>query len=153
VRDGEIGLSSALVAAGLRSAVTCSYEAVARRWLEDLPERLHRTRAQPENAVLDPAALEAAIGGHVAGQGLRHLIDTAAYIRRGLPHNPSHLFWDTLVRDFRCPFLKRELLLVNPAEVPYATDARDVLERHTDYDPRHIVAAARLIPGSRVPLL
>jgi hypothetical protein len=153
VRDGEIGLSSALLAAGLRCAATCPYEAVARRWLDDLGDRLARVRAYPENAVLDGAALEAAIGGRVAGQTLRHVLETATQIRLGIAHNPTHTFWDTLVRDFRAPFVKRELLLLNPAEIPYATDVRALLERHTGYDPAHITGAARLVRGSRVPLV
>ena len=153
VRDGELGLSTALLRAGLTAAVTCPYEAVARRWLGDLPDRLARVRALPENAILDDAALVAAVNDRTAGQGMRHLMETAAHIRRGIPQNPTHMFWDTLLRDFRSPFVKRDLLLHNPAEIPYATDVRELLEHHTEYDPAHISTAARLLRGTRVPLV
>jgi hypothetical protein len=153
VRDGEIGLTSALLAAGLRSAVTCPYEAVARRWLDGLPERLARVRAYPENAFLDPQDLEVAARGRGAAQGLRHILDVAYDIRRGLSQNPTHVFWDTLLADFRCPLIKRELLLVNPTEVPYATEVRGLMEALTDYDPGHIVDAARLMRSPRVPMV
>jgi hypothetical protein len=153
VRDGELGLSTALLRGGLVAAATCPYEAVARRWIDDLPARLAHVRALPENAILDDAALVAAVNDRTAGQGLRHLMETAAHVRRGIPQNPTHAFWDTLLRDFRCPFVKRELLLHNPAEIPYATDVRELLETHTAYDPAYITAAAQLMRGTRVPLV
>ncbi len=40
IRCGEIGLSRALIEAGLRPGVYCPYEPVAARWLQTLPARL-----------------------------------------------------------------------------------------------------------------
>jgi hypothetical protein len=150
VRDGEVGITTALLAAGLSSAALCPYEEVGRRWLDDLPSRLANIRALPENVFLGPAELETAVRGRSAAQSLRHVLQAAHHIRRGIPVNGSHFFWDVLLRDFRCPFLKRDLLLTNPAELPYATDVREILEELTDYDPELIRESARLMRGARV---
>lgn len=35
-----------------------------------------------------------------------------------LPHrNPTHFFWNVLIRDMGCPFIKRELLQLNPCKL------------------------------------
>ena len=118
-----------------------------------LGERLERVGAQPESALYGVGDLETAVSGRIAAQGMRHVLEHANLVRRGIGRNASHFFWDTLIRDFRFPFVKRELLLHNPLEVPNATDVRELLELHTAYDPAHIAAAARLMRGSRVPLV
>lgn len=149
VRDGEIGLTRTLHAAGLRSAVTCPYDEVARAWLDDLPARLERVAAYPENAFLSAAELDRAVGTSSAAQSLRHTLEAAHHIRRGLALNGSHFFWDTLITEFRLPFVKRELLHVNPAEIPFATELRAVLAA-TGYDIEHIRDAGRRARGVRV---
>lgn len=46
--------------------------------------------------------------------------------KNSLPHlnyrvdntlNPTHFYWDFLIRDFNCPFIKKELLLKNPVNI------------------------------------
>lgn len=149
VREGEVGLTVALHAAGLRSAVTCPYDVVARAWLDDLPERLRRVADYPENRFLDQSRLDQAVGTVSAAQSLRHLLEAAHHLRRGLPLNGSHFFWDTLVTEFRAPFVKRELLHVNPAEIPFATELSRVLAA-TGYDVEHVRDAARRANEPRV---
>jgi len=154
IRDGELGLTRCLVGAGLRPAVTCPYDAVARRWLDTLGERLERVGAQPESALYGVGDLETAVSGRIAAQGMRHVLEHANLVRRGIGRNASHFFWDTLIRDFRFPFVKRELLLLNPAEIPLAADLREVLADTDGYDLELIREAARLYPGPvRVPTL
>ena len=65
---------------------------------------------------------------------MRHVLETAAPDPPRHPAEPTHSFWDTLVRDFRSPFVKRDLLLHNPAEIPSATDAARACSPHRSYD-------------------
>ncbi len=32
-------------------------------------------------------------------------------------YNPTHIFWQTLIKDFKCPLIKRDLLLKNPSSI------------------------------------
>jgi hypothetical protein len=54
---------------------------------------------------------------------------------KGNPLNPGHYFWETLITDFKCPFLKRELILVNPAEVVFTWRWAEVIKAESEYDP------------------
>jgi hypothetical protein len=56
----------------------------------------------------------------------------------GAPMNGSHFFWDKLLLDMRCPFIKRELLAVNPMGIPGLIYWREHLARVSDYDPEMI---------------
>lgn len=50
------------------------------------------------------------------------------------PLNPTHYFCETLLTDFRCPFLKRDLVIANPAGSPLAQRWPQVLGRIGSYD-------------------
>ena len=68
-------------------------------------------------------------------------------VNHGLPLNITHFFWDYLIADLGCPFLKRELLAFNPMGVPFLHQWQNVIERTTDYDTdliaRHLEATIR----------
>lgn len=49
-------------------------------------------------------------------------------------HNPTHYYWDRLIEQYRCPFLKIQLLRDNPRSVTSVNSWRDVISRATDYD-------------------
>jgi hypothetical protein len=149
IRDGEIALTTALHRAGLRSAVTCPYDEVARAWLDDLPQRLERVRGYPENAFIDIGDLDQAMGSFSTAQTLRQIVETAHHIRRGVGLNATHYFWDTLIERFGYPFVKRELVQVNPVEIPLATEVRRVLAT-TGYDLENIRDAAMRVRDVRV---
>ena len=51
------------------------------------------------------------------------------------PHNSSHFFWATMIKNFDCPFLKVELLRDNPSSVPDVSHWRSIISQFTDYDP------------------
>lgn len=53
--------------------------------------------------------------------------------------NPSHFFWQTLIEEFGCPFLKVGLVRDNPEHVPGA-NWEECLRRATSYDPNLIHA-------------
>ncbi len=48
-------------------------------------------------------------------------------------HNSTHIFWDILIKHFRFPFIKRELLQVNPVGMNIA-DWDQVIRSVSDYD-------------------
>jgi len=124
IRNGELKLSNVLARSKLRLAALCPYREVARQVLQRLSE----------------AGLSA------SGDGSSNVKYEAAYqeilrsrIVSGAALNPSHYFWDTLIVDWQCPFLKRELIAWNPAGVPRAWDWEELLRARTSYDTNLIV--------------
>jgi len=53
----------------------------------------------------------------------------------GAPMNGSHFFWDKLLVDMGCPYIKRELLAVNPMGIPSLIYWREYLAGVSDYNP------------------
>jgi lipopolysaccharide biosynthesis protein len=51
----------------------------------------------------------------------------------GLLKNPTHFFWDLLIRKFKFPFIKKELILINPERIQQVGEAFALLEKETDY--------------------
>ncbi len=52
----------------------------------------------------------------------------------GTPLNPTHFFWDTLITDFNCPFIKRELIRENPVGIIYPWRWPEVVSACGGYD-------------------
>ncbi|CAO3424214.1 rhamnan synthesis F family protein [Azospirillum doebereinerae] len=125
----EVGLSRALIRGGLRCAALFPYRQAATGVSE---------------AVRHGGALAA------PGLGRRHhaylsmLFDA---VDRGEPLNGSHYFWDYLIAEMGCPFLKRELLHKNPARVPFVHCWDSVIEASSSYDSdlilRHLEASMK----------
>lgn len=148
IRCGEIGLSRALVEAGLRPGVYCPYEPVAARWLQTLPARLDQLRRAPEVATsLGPTGIPG-----FAERAAAHISSVSAYLRTGQPVNTTHFFWDTLIREFRFPFLKKELLLRNPMSIPNLGDISGLLA-HTGFPRESIRELYMHTAGSLAPAL
>lgn len=108
----EIGLTAALLAAGLRCRAVWPYDALIRALRRDAADDAAAHRAAPSGAganrdpYVDPLAR--------AGQGHRTRVLHAA--ARRIPVNPTADLWDVLIRQ-GMPFLKRELLRSNPSRV------------------------------------
>jgi hypothetical protein len=64
-------------------------------------------------------------------------------ILRGYPVNPMHSFWDLLITEFKCPFIKRDLLLSNPAGIPLTSGWSELIEVRSAYDVSMIAAHLR----------
>ncbi len=108
VRNGEVRLSAELARAGLRLGALCCYEDVARA-----------AETVPENA----------------GTEMRGFLDKRRRrVAAGKPLNPMHHFWEELIVDGSCPFLKRDLIRSNPAGVPDLERWRGVLRSRSGYD-------------------
>jgi hypothetical protein len=64
----------------------------------------------------------------------RYLEALARQISQGIPLNPTHSFWDVMIVEFGCPFIKRDLLKRNPARIPGVSEWSSLLSVHTAYD-------------------
>jgi lipopolysaccharide biosynthesis protein len=126
IRNGEVGLSQRLYRAGLRSSVLAPYWSVA----EKMKTRLEEMRSPPPLQSQQPgfARFQSRILGNRAV-------------------NPMQYFWDVLITDYNCPFIKRELIQVNPAGIPFLSRWRAVIASRSDYDSsmieRHLQRLAR----------
>ena len=111
IEEGEIGLSSAMRASGLRLRSLYDYATVAARWLDDYEQNVRYILDLPGGIVEG--------GKSIFKAKNLELLDHISYnILSGIPTNPSHFFWDTLIDYFDFPFLKRELIIANPCAVP-----------------------------------
>ena len=109
VRNGEVGLSRCLGKAGLRGGTLVSYAEVAAFLAQD--------RRRPET----PAEQ-------------RFWKRVRSRIRGRIPLNPMHYFWDIIILEFGCPFIKRDLLRANPANIPSLSRWPSVIEARSAYD-------------------
>jgi len=120
VRSGEISFSAETAAAGLGTHVAARYAALARAWLQRIPEQLAWAHDLPER--IDALGLGRMFPGEAANRFSLHLqdwlLDRAARVRADEPFNPQHVFWDALLAKGDFPFLKKELLLTNPLRIP-----------------------------------
>lgn len=48
--------------------------------------------------------------------------------------NPMLFFWDSLIENYRCPFLKTEVLRLNRAQMKTVSNWRKIIESHSTYD-------------------
>jgi lipopolysaccharide biosynthesis protein len=113
IERGEIGLSQLLVQHKLRASVLAPYWQVA----EVVLNKIDRV----DTAAFAPAHKE-------------FLERISNNIVRGTPMNQSHFFWETIVVDFGCPFLKRDVIKLNPAGIPYTWRWPEMISEHSDYD-------------------
>lgn len=106
IRNAEVRLSRVLAAAGLRQAVLAPYGSVHDR------AKARILTARPE--------------------------DYSARIRRLVLNdqalNPMQYFWDILITDYRCPFIKKDLLSRNLADVPHTDTWPAVIGGVSSYD-------------------
>jgi hypothetical protein len=120
IQTGEIRLTQRMLRDGLTTGVHCPYERVARTALPIVLARI-------EDAI--------AAGEPADTIWLRNVADE---IRRGTHLNATHFFWDVLLEEFGCPFVKRQLLRSNPARVPGVERWKSVISAMSDYDVRLI---------------
>lgn len=129
VRRYEIGLSRALIRDGLRCAALFPYRQAAAEIREAVRIGDLLTSPLLDHRHRDYLAV------------LCHAVD------QGQPLNGSHYFWDYLIAEMGCPFLKRELLQKNPARVPFVHRWESVVASGSNYDPdlilRHLEGASR----------
>jgi hypothetical protein len=149
VRQGEIGLASALDLGGIKVGVMAPYQKVASAWLRSQVERerwcdeIELGNAAPSVSAVLPSGLEVAFASY-ARRWSRNL---AKSLRRGDTVNPQHVFYDTLYQRFQYPFLKKDLLTFNPCRVPSVIALPELLEsegRQVALDSLKDVATSRV---------
>jgi lipopolysaccharide biosynthesis protein len=110
IRNAEVRLTQVLQDARLKTGVLAPYGAVA----ATARERLAR-QAAPES-------------GRAAFERYR-----AQVLKDGMV-NPTQFYWDVLITDYACPFIKRDLLTSNPNGVPGTSRWPQVIAAHSGYD-------------------
>jgi lipopolysaccharide biosynthesis protein len=123
VEAGELGLSRALAAAGLRLRALFPY-----------------TQAE--------ACFRAAARSDRPGErAMLRALD------RGRALNPTHHFWRALIADLGLPLIKRELLALNPAGLDDIDDWQQIVEARFGAEPHaaaeHLAALAQCPPSSQ----
>ncbi len=113
IRNGEVALTQTLTAHGLRAAALAPYASVV-------------ARKQAQIAAMNMADLACA-----ERCDPRRL---AASLDEGVAVNPMHACWDVLIADFKCPFIKRDLLQGGSSRVPPASGWVDLIAQRSDYD-------------------
>jgi hypothetical protein len=139
IETGEIGLTQSLLNDRLSASVYCAYKDVVSLWVSQIKEKLE--------------TLERTCGGPFFEAARDSLLNTAALVYERKPCNPTHYMWDTLLADFRAPFIKRELLNVNPVGIPTVFQLYEMLEGRTDYDTTMIDENRRFVPAVLAPPL
>jgi lipopolysaccharide biosynthesis protein len=115
VHHYEVGLSRQLMKAGLRGAALFSTRDASRMAMGQIGI----------GALSDPAVDKAS---------RTYLNRMRTVVERGGTLNISHFFWDRLILQMGCPFVKRELLEKNPVAIPYVGRWQEVIGRVSDYD-------------------
>lgn len=128
IRKGEIRLTQALVRSKLRAEAFCEYWKV-HAYVKDSN---NNGEGAPAFAAL-PAAAASRTARTPADTGLPVHEQLAGALKIGTPMNPTHHFWNALMTHFRSPFLKRELLVTNPAQAPNAWEWEKYVEEVSDY--------------------
>jgi lipopolysaccharide biosynthesis protein len=113
IQNAEIRLTQKLTQQKLRAAVLCPYWDVAKAVLRKIEARQHGDLTESHEAFL---------------------INLHQNLQFGIPLNSSHFFWDTLITDFNCPFIKRELIQSNPQGIIYPWRWPEVIAPFRDYD-------------------
>lgn len=113
IRNGEIRLSQFLTKHHLRLGVLIPFWSV----VETMKHRLR---------------VPATELGTRADQAFRARIQLTLLV--GLPLNAMHFFWDVLITDYRCPFIKRELIKLNPACIQTIDQWETIISEYTPYD-------------------
>ncbi len=118
-RHYEVGLSQALLRAGLRGGVLCSYRDMSR--------------------VVVDAVRNGALSGDRLDERQRHLSDAYELVQKGTPFDLSAYLWDYLITRMGYPFIKRAHFERDRIKAPYISHWQSIVTRESDYDSDLIV--------------
>lgn len=113
IRNGELKISRVLAREKLRGRVLAPYWSVAKMVME----RLHGIKTD-----------------HLSNEYKLFLDRLYMSLIGGRVLNPMHFFWDVLILDYKCPFIKRELIRINPADIPFVWRWPEAVQAASDYD-------------------
>ena len=115
VKHYELGLTKFFLRKSYRAGAWCDYMAVTQRFLK-------------QSEGIEPSQEP----------------QTFEFILKKIPVNPCSHLWYFLIAEFKCPFIKRDLLIVNPDEVDLG-HWPTLLEKCSDYDRNLILAHLKRI--------
>lgn len=116
IHHAEVALTQRLAAAGLRIKSKYAYEDIT----ANFATRLRNTRALVREDIHPD---------HRA-----HMNALLNAIDAGIPLNPTHFFWEVLIGHMGYPFIKRDLLEMNPAHILGVSRWRELVRANSDYD-------------------
>lgn len=128
IHHGEIAMTQSFLAMGLRTRALFPHDAIAEKVRASIQSMSAADSVDGDRPQLTQRELQR-----------RHFlqnIDSAT--NDGTPLNPTHFFWDILIRDLGFPFIKRDLLQFNPAGVPTIVDWRTLIASVSSYDTEQI---------------
>lgn len=135
IHHGEIALSQKLLRGGLRLKALFPHEAIV-DFLQDQLDSDAETTILKRSKI--PPSREIFRSFHTP---------VTQTLLSGVPLNPTHFCWDTLIKDLKFPFLKRDLLQFNPAGIPTISAWRQVISSASSYDTdqirRHLLLRLR----------
>ncbi|CAB4603577.1 unannotated protein [freshwater metagenome] len=120
IEHGEVGLTAFLDERGITTAAVFEYFELVASFEKSLDPRLTRF------ADSTTAALMRKHDPDYQTVGYRSLVATVEDLEMRVPLNPTHHFWRELL-DQGFPFIKRELLVADPAGRFFASDFADVV--------------------------
>lgn len=132
IQHYEIGFTQAMIRSGQECAALVPYRAVTR-------DLINASRS----GELSDDALEPTMARFFAGLVWR--------VESGIPLNPMHQFWDHVIRKSRCPFIKRELIVRNPAKIPHAYLWEAAIASVSSYDTGMITRHVKTVVRNRAP--
>ncbi len=123
IRRGELGIARHMSARGIPMLTAFPYETLETLALRD-----------PLSRAVLVVKMGGLLPGHRAAEVPEILVDDLyrarlLFFRQAL--NPTHFMWSALVRLMDFPFIKTELLAVNPADIPDVVDWRSVVPRNS----------------------
>ena len=130
VRQGEIGLSAAMKNAVLKIGAMVPFHALAEAWLAEAPSRQRWLDALVAGEISGSVASMIPASARVpfARFAERWFRQMQEIVQRGDPLNPQHQLFDTLITRFSYPFVKRDLLTLNPGRVPLVPRLFDMID-------------------------
>jgi lipopolysaccharide biosynthesis protein len=113
IRNAEVRLTAALTHAGLKSSVLAPYWSVLSKMKSRVSGIDHSMLPETERDAFASFRLK---------------------IVRDRTVNPMQYFWNSLIEDYHCPFVKRELIQSNPAKIPFVERWPQVIAAQSVYD-------------------
>lgn len=149
IEKGELHLTKMFQEMGFSISALVPYELVASEWLSGVSSLIEDIKNLPEAYPLFSSNnIES---GSYKAKMLAKLDAIISSVVAGIPLNPTHFFWDCLVERFDFPFIKRELVLLNPAEVPSYFKLSGILSRLPRKFGEQAMEVRRRYGGTKVP--
>jgi lipopolysaccharide biosynthesis protein len=135
IKRGELEFTRSLLQANLRCGVYCDYWKVYRRAHEIIKERKAEHvrpsgRYTGASTTANTDGLLCSLTNQLVQYRYRHLKELLV---SGNLLNPTHDLWDLLLAEFKSPFIKRELLNINPNKIPNAWLWDMAISKLSDY--------------------